>query len=133
MTAAGKLTDERFATMSRRYEDEQCELQGKIKALSKELQQSKSRVVSTDTFIAAVRKYTRVRKLTPRMLNELIEKIEVYHAERIDGVVSQNLTIHYNCIGSIEIPSELGGTIPEVTVEARKGVAYSYTPEQVAI
>ena len=37
------------------------------------------------------------------MLNELIERIEVYHAEKIDGVHQQKLTIHYNCIGSIEI------------------------------
>ena len=36
-------------------------------------------------FIGLVRKYTRARKLTPRMLNELIEKIEVFNAEKIDA------------------------------------------------
>ena len=36
-------------------------------------------------FMASVRKYTRARKLTPRMLNELIEKIEVHQSEKIDG------------------------------------------------
>ena len=36
-------------------------------------------------FVSIVRKYTRARKLTPRMLNELVEKIEVYNAEKIDG------------------------------------------------
>ena len=34
--------------------------------------------MTTDLFISLVRKYTRARKLTPRMLNELIEKIEVF-------------------------------------------------------
>ncbi len=34
--------------------------------------------------MTSVRKYTRARKLTPRMLNELIEKIEVHQSEKID-------------------------------------------------
>ncbi len=53
-------------------------------------------------FITSVRKYTRARKLTTKMLNELIEKIEVYQAEKIDGKEYNGLKIHYNCIGSIE-------------------------------
>lgn len=36
--------------------------------------------------------------------NELIEKIEVHQAEKIDGVWEQRLTIHYNCVGTIFIP-----------------------------
>ena len=39
----------------------------------------------------------------PRMLNELIDKIKVFNAEKIDGVWEQRLRIHYNCIGMIEI------------------------------
>ena len=42
------------------------------------------------------------RKLTPRMLNELIEKIEVFNAEKVDGVWEQRLRIHDNCVGAIE-------------------------------
>lgn len=45
-------------------------------------------------FLVSVRKYTRARKLTPRMLNELIDKIEVYQAEKIDGKKVQRLKIH---------------------------------------
>ena len=47
----------------------------------------------TDMFISLVRKYTRARKLTPRMLNELIEKIEVFNTEKVDGVWEQRLRI----------------------------------------
>ena len=67
-------------------------------------------------FISLVRKYTRTRKLTPRMLNELVEKIEVYNAEKIDGVWEQRLRIHYNCVGEIIIPKMLPLPIPDVTV-----------------
>ena len=94
---SGKLSDDRFAKMSRRYEDEQKELAEKIKKLRSEIEKQSSRSMTTDMFIGLVRKYTRARKLTPRMLNELIEKIEVFNAEKIDGVWEQRLRIHYNC------------------------------------
>ena len=76
-----------------------------------------------------VRKYTRARKLTPRMLNELVEKIEVYNAERIDGEWVQRLRIHYNCVGEMNIPNEPALPIPAVTVNTRKGVFVSYTTD----
>ena len=101
---SGKLSDDRFAKMSRRYEDEQKELAEKIKKLRSEIEKQSSQAMTTDMFISLVRKYTRARKLTPRMLNELVEKIEVYHAEKIDGVWEQRLLIHYNCVGEITIP-----------------------------
>ena len=104
---SGKLSNDRFAKMSRRYEDEQKELAEKIKKLRSEIEKQSSRSMTTDMFIGLVRKYTRARKLTPRMLNELVEKIEVFNAEKIDGVWEQRLRIHYNCVGTIEIPTVL--------------------------
>ena len=80
---SGKLSDDRFARMSRRYEEEQKELAEKIKALRTEIDKQSSQSMTTDLFISLVRKYTRARKLTPRMLNELIEKIEVFNAEDV--------------------------------------------------
>ena len=125
---SGKLSDDRFAKMSRRYEDEQKELSEKIKKLRSEIEKQSSRSMTTDMFIGLVRKYTRARKLTPRMLNELIEKIEVFNAEKIDGVWEQRLRIHYNCVGTIEIPTVLPLPIPEVSVNTRKGVVVNYAP-----
>jgi hypothetical protein len=55
-------------------------------------------------FVKAVRSYTRAKKLNERILNELIDRIEVYHAEQENGVRTQKLNIHYNCVGSIVIP-----------------------------
>ena len=71
---SGKISDERFSRMSRRYEDEQKELTEKIKQLRSEIEKQSSRTMTTDMFISLVRKYTRAKKLTPRMLNELVEK-----------------------------------------------------------
>ena len=130
---SGKLSDDRFAKMSRRYEDEQKELAEKIKKLRSEIEKQSSRFMTTDMFIGLVRKYTRARKLTPRMLNELIEKIEVFNAEKIDGVWEQRLRIHYNCVGTIEIPTVLPLPIPEVSVNTRKGVVVNYAPCELAV
>ncbi len=129
---SGKLSDDRFARMSRRYEEEQKELAEKIKALRAEIDKQSSQSMTTDMFISLVRKYTRARKLTPRMLNELIEKIEVFNAEKIDGVWEQRLRIHYNCVGVIEIPELIPLPAPEVSVNTRKGVVVNYAPSTIA-
>lgn len=80
-----------------------------------------------DMFISLVRKYT-----CARMLNELVKKIEVYHAEKIDGVWEPRLRIHYNCVGEITIPEMLPLPIPDMTVNTRKGVFVNYTPAEIA-
>ena len=126
---SGKLSDDRFAKMSRRYEEEQKELSEKIKKLRSEIEKQSSRATSTDMFVSIVRKYTRARKLTPRMLNELVEKIEVYNAAKIDGEWVQRLRIHYSCVGEMNIPNEPALPIPAVTVNTRKGVFVSYTTD----
>ena len=130
---SGKISDERFSRMSRRYEDEQKELTEKIKQLRSEIEKQSSRTMTTDMFIRLVRKYTRAKKLTPRMLNELVEKIEVFNAEKVNGVWEQRLRIHYNCVGTIEIPSALPLPTPDVSVNTRKGVVVNYAPCDVAI
>ena len=130
---SGKLSDDRFAKMSRRYEAEQKELSEKIKTLRAEIDKLSSKAVTSDMFIATVRKYTRAKKLTPRMLNELIEKIEVHQAEKIDGEWVQKLTIHYNCVGAIFVPDIDALPVPNVTVNTRKGVFVNYAPCQMAV
>ena len=127
---SGKLSDERFAKMSQRYEAEQAELAEKIKLLHHEIDKLSSNSVSTDLFLTTVRKYTRAKKLTPRMLNELINRIEVHQAEKINGEWVQRLTIHYNCIGALFIPDTEPLPVPNVTVNTRRGVYVTYEPAQ---
>ena len=59
---SGKISDERFSRISRRYEDEQKELTEKIKQLRSEIEKQSSRTMTTDMFISLVRKYTRAKK-----------------------------------------------------------------------
>lgn len=124
-SVSGKISDERFHRMSCRYEEEQAELKVKVKALQKEVEQSEINDVSADMFISTVRKYTRAKKLTPRMLNELVHHIEVYHAEKVGQVHVQKLIIHYNCIGTIDVPDIPCLAPQKVQIQTRKGVAVS--------
>ena len=42
-------------------------------------------------------------------------------------------SIHYNCVGTIEIPTVLPLPIPEVSVNTRKGVVVNYAPCELAV
>ncbi len=127
---SGKIDNERFSRMSRSYTEEQAAISIKLKTLQAELDKVDEKAIDSTTFISAVRKYTRVKKLTPTMLNELIDRIEVHQAENVDGVHIQRLNIHYRCAGSLEIPDILPS--PEVTLKTRKGVTVSYSSTKIS-
>ena len=130
---ADKIDDARFAKMSKRYEQEQGENVKKIKALRLELKKDESKRMDIDDFLETVRRYTDVATITKRMVAELIDHIEVYHAEKQDGVTNQRVDIHYNCIGAFDVPDRRKIPEADMIVETRKGVALSYAPEQVAV
>ena len=82
-------------------------------------------------FLEIVRRYTNATELTSHMVTELIDHIDVvYHAERIDGEISQRVVPHYHCIGAFDVPD--WKDIPEIDIliETRKGVALCYTPRE---
>jgi len=130
---SGKIDDARFSKMSKRYEQEQGENTVKIKALKAELKKSGGQQLSTDLFLDTVRRYTGVQALTQRMVTELIDHIDVYHAEKQeDGITTQQVVIHYNCIGAFEVPDRKDIPETEVLMETRKGIAVSYAPARIA-
>ena len=130
---AGKIDDARFAKMSKRYEQEQGENAKKIKALRLELKKDESKRMDIDDFLETVRRYTDATTITKRMVAELIDHIEVYHAEKQDGVTNQRVVIYYNCIGAFDVPDRRKIPEADMIMETRKGVALSYAPEQVVV
>ena len=130
---AGKIDDARFAKMSKRYEQEQGENAKKIKALRLELKKDESKRMDIDDFLETVRRYTDAATITRRMVAELIDHIEVYHAEKQDGVTNQRVVIYYNCIGAFDVPDRRKIPEADIIMEKRKGVALSYAPERLAV
>ena len=86
-----------------------------------------------DHFLEAVRRYTNATAITQRMVAELIDHIDVYHAEKQDGVTTQRVDIHYNCIGVFDVPDRRKIPEADITMRTRKGVAVSYAPAQIAV
>ena len=120
---SGKLTDERFAKMSAKYETEQGELAKRIKATKRMIRAEQSQSISVDTFLEVVRRYTNAEVLNTRMITELISHIEVHHAEKSKhGETYQQIRIHYNCIGAFDVPNWEGVPTVEVQIETRQGV-----------
>ena len=130
---AGKIDDARFARMSKRYEQEQGEISAKVKALRLELKKAEGQQMDMEGFLETVRRYTHVTKITQRMVSELIDHIDVYHAEKQDGVTNQQVVIHYNCIGAFDVPDRRKIPEADMIMETRKGVALSYAPERLAV
>ena len=54
----------------------------KIGALREDIEHIENRAMMADMFISAVRKYTRAKKLTPRMLEELISTLRFIRRKR---------------------------------------------------
>ena len=125
---SGKIDDARFAKMAKRYEQEQGENAGRIKALRLEVKKLEEKRMDVDDFLETVRHYTNAAKITKRMVAELIDHIEVYPAVKEDGVTNQRVTIHYNCIGAFEVPDRCKIPERDILLETRKGVALSYAP-----
>ena len=127
-----KISDARFAKMSQRYEQEQGENAKRIKALRLELKKSEGQRMDVDTFLETIRRYTNATEITQRMVAELIDHIDVYHAEKKDGVTTQHITIYYNCIGAFSVPDRQNILAAQITMGTRKGVAVSYSPDKTA-
>ena len=79
--AAGKVTDEFFLQLSHKYEIERMELKNRISTLRRRLVDLDSQQRGRDTFLAAVRKFVEMERLTAPLLREPIERIDVYEIE----------------------------------------------------
>ena len=119
--------------MSKLYEQEQGEIGAKVKTLRLELKKAEGQQMDMEDFLETVRRYTHVTKITRRMVSELIDHIDVYHAEKQDGVTNQQVVIHYNCIGAFGVPDRKKIPEADIIMETRKGVAVSYAPAQIAV
>lgn len=101
---SGKITDDRFATLSLNYEREQKDLKEKISHLANTIDKTKQQELDLTTFIDKVKKYTEIKELTPEIINELIDKIYVYQQTKLNGKKYQQIDIYYTGVGIIAIP-----------------------------
>ena len=111
---SGKITDERFRSLFFNYDKEQQELKIKIEQLSKDIENTEKKDTDITQFISNVKKYTEIAKLTPEILNELIEKIVIHQKEKVNGKKVQDIDIYYRGVGIISFPVSIDDI--EVTI-----------------
>ena len=102
---SGKISDERFATMSMAFEDEQKQLKTSIPDMEQYLETETNKSDSLQRFIDRVKCVTQLTELTPETVHEFIEKIVVSNPEYIGGKRHQSLEIYYNGVGIVREPS----------------------------
>ena len=125
----GKVTDDWFMRLSHKYEVEQEELKKQMFDLKNKLDRLDTAQSSSGSFIRAIRKFMTMQTLTPVVLQELIDKIEVFPIDGTGKNRTQRLVIHYRFVGCIDLPS----IVPKHTykLDSRQGVAIEYLPSAV--
>lgn len=104
----GRISDERYESMSQSYELEQSEIRKVLPILKSKIDELKRQSDCADNFINVIKKYTIIDKLDAAILNELIDKIVVHHKEQAeDGRTFQQIEIYYRFVGKLGTENEL--------------------------
>ncbi len=125
----GKVTDEWFMQLSNKYEAEQEELKRQMFELQEKLDKIDQMQTAKDDFLRAIRKFMEMQTLTPILLRELIEKIEVFPVEGKGKDRTQHVIIHYRFVGRLDIPGIIER--PRFILDSRQGVAIEYLPNAI--
>ncbi|MBR6984837.1 MAG: recombinase family protein [Ruminococcus sp.] len=100
--ALGKISDDRYAQMTKTFEEEQAELKKSIPELTYEITTLKARSDAADKFTKVIDSYTDIKELNADILNELIDIIVVHHKEKLYGKTYQQVEIYYRFVGELK-------------------------------
>lgn len=103
----GKLSDERFAKMTADYEQEQKALETSTTELRQAVESIEQQAVNVKSFLKIVHRYIEPETLTPDILHEFVEKIIVHAPDKSSGHRTQQIDIHYNFVGEIDLSHEI--------------------------
>lgn len=120
--ASGKLSDERYATLSLSYEEEQKTLKAAVPEMQAYLETETDKTESLQRFIQKVKQITELRALTPELIHEFVDKIVVYAPRYLDGKRVQLLDIYYSGVGILHelTPEEMEEAFQQHLTERNK-------------
>jgi DNA invertase Pin-like site-specific DNA recombinase len=102
----GKISDERFSKMSATYEAEQKTLDAEVSMIEQKLRDADKASVDLRMLLKGLREFTELKKLTPELVNTLIQRIEVHNSDRSGGKIRVKVDIYFTAIGIINLPTE---------------------------
>ena len=100
---AGKLSDERFAVMSKSYEEEQQALKTSAETLRQEIEVQEQQNQNMDLFIQKVHQYADLDELTAYAAHDLIKAIYIGAPDKSSGKRRQSISICYDFVGFIPL------------------------------
>ncbi len=120
--ASGKLSDERYATLSLSYEEEQKTLKAAVPEMQAYLETETDKTESLQRFIQRVKQITELKALTPELIHEFVDKIVVYAPRYLDGKRVQLLDIYYSGVGILHelTPEEMEEAFQQHLTERNK-------------
>ena len=120
--ASGKLSDERYATLSLSYEAEQKTLKAAVPEMQAYLETETDKTESLQRFIQKVKQVTELKALTPELIHEFVDKIVMYAPRYLDGKRIQLLDIYYSGVGILHelTPEEMEETFQQHLTERNK-------------
>lgn len=95
----GRLSEARFQMLSDDYEKEQAELRDRIELLNEEITRQEDQAENVDRFIRTAKKYLYLEKLTPAVLNDMVNAVYVHSPDKSSGHRIQDVEISYNYVG----------------------------------
>ena len=96
--ALGHIPEHRYLDMTEKYDAKSKKLQSDIEKIENHFSAVDKQQINTEMFIEIIRKYRDIRKLTPQILSDLIDKIVVGERQNIDGVWVQQFDIYYRFV-----------------------------------
>lgn len=112
--ALGKMPESRYETLANQYSKEQEKLSEEVEGLEDDLEKIEENRKSGKNFVNLMSRYNNFDTLTPYMVNEFIDRIEVHERDRKGSQqTTQKIDIYFNFIGNYSMPE------PELT-EAEK-------------
>jgi len=88
--ALKQIPEKHFSELLAGYDDEQTKIDCEIAELETAVERYNTNSIQADKFIELVKKHMEFPKLTPTLLNEFIEKVEIHEAVRVPATSQQS-------------------------------------------
>ena len=121
--ALGKMPESRYETLVRQYSKEQSELNEEIDQIEAFLSEVEENRKSGKRFVNLMSRYNDFEEITPFMVSEFIDRIEVHERDRKGSVqTTQKIDIYFNFIGNYSMPEKELTEAEKAEIERINGI-----------
>ena len=101
-TVLGRISPENFDRMIAKYQGEQKDLTAQIEAVEQAEKAVNDTRTDAERCADLLAPHAGITELTPEILNALISRIDVHEPHEVDGMMQQDIDIHYRHAGLLE-------------------------------